>query len=317
MNLKKRFFVLFIFCLIATSVFAKPKVRPKAVLTKTENSWFWTISGTDKKGKPATIYVLGTIHIGDEKLYPVSDEIMKAFYDANRVSWEISSKDYPKVNTAVTQKYKEGVEKYYKNGIKLSEQLTDEELDILESVFGKSGLLPYLYYEPWVLQNVFSSKITEDLKLSSQYSYDIYFSKKCFNNDIKFEGLDDLQTQVDLLSFGDYEFQLNNLKSLIAEYKEDKNSMIEQYNQLYKMYLTYDEEVFNNFNEESIKKDMKGNSGMEAYYKAMFLDRNTNWAVKFDEYLKKGGITFIFAGCGHFVGSDSVFNIMRKNGTLE
>ena len=50
---------------------------------------------------------------------------------------------------------------------------------------------------------------------------------------------------------------------------------------------------------------------------ALLKDRNIVWADKFEEYLNKGGTSFVFAGLAHFLGEDCVFEQMRIKGILE
>jgi uncharacterized protein YbaP (TraB family) len=49
----------------------------------------------------------------------------------------------------------------------------------------------------------------------------------------------------------------------------------------------------------------------------VYANRNKDWANDITEYLAQGGTTFIFAGTAHWVGNDSVFNYLRKLGTIK
>jgi uncharacterized protein YbaP (TraB family) len=45
---------------------------------------FWRITGTDAAGKQATVYIQGTIHLGDDRLYPLSGSVLNAWNSADR-----------------------------------------------------------------------------------------------------------------------------------------------------------------------------------------------------------------------------------------
>lgn len=45
--------------------------------------------------------------------------------------------------------------------------------------------------------------------------------------------------------------------------------------------------------------------------------RNKKWAKDIASFIEDGGITFIFSGCGHRAGKNSVFEYLRRQGTIE
>ncbi|MCR4939303.1 MAG: TraB/GumN family protein [Treponemataceae bacterium] len=54
----------------------------------------------------------------------------------------------------------------------------------------------------------------------------------------------------------------------------------------------------------------------QGYYDFVFHDRNEKGAPRISSILKEGGTAFLFAGIGHFVTEDSVFEFMRRDGRL-
>ena len=68
------FFVLFCFISCATTSSGK-----KAVLTEGPERMFWRISASGPDGTPAAVYIQGTIHVGDDRLYPPADSVMTAW----------------------------------------------------------------------------------------------------------------------------------------------------------------------------------------------------------------------------------------------
>ena len=64
--------------------FAEPEMKERM---------YWSICGTDSKGNPSTVHILGTIHVGDERLYPLPSQVMDDFENADRLVAEISSED--------------------------------------------------------------------------------------------------------------------------------------------------------------------------------------------------------------------------------
>ena len=55
----------------------------------------------------------------------------------------------------------------------------------------------------------------------------------------------------------------------------------------------------------------------EQYEKAMMLDRNTDWVKDIKKYIDAGGTTFIFTGAAHWLGEESVFELLKADGVIE
>ena len=74
----KLFAILFVAASLLVSCASKPKAAPKATLTRTDSRLFWRIDGTDASGNPSTVYIQGTFHLGDERIFPLSEEVINA-----------------------------------------------------------------------------------------------------------------------------------------------------------------------------------------------------------------------------------------------
>ncbi len=281
----------------------------KAKLSEENSRFFWRIDGTDKKGKPSTIYVQGTIHIGNEKLNPYPDQVMNAFKNADRVYGEISTDDYGRLEAMTTQYVMDS----YKEGRNLYDYLTDEEVEILKQLFTEEGMEQYLAFEPWVIENILTSAIYFASGLDSNASVDLYFENENISMGRKTQGLDTLKTQLDVLRFGDYNCQLYMLKKSLSEYP-----FAETLNSLYEMYGYYLAD-----DRESLEKSFDDDNGEfsneyeEKYFEELIVKRNKNWAKTFKKLLDEGGTTFVFAGSAHFLGENSVFEFLKQDGLLD
>ena len=299
---------------------ASGKVPEIPELTKYDDMLFWKIQGKDGNGKLATIYVLGTIHVGDNRLYPIPEEILKAYGSADRIYGEISSADWERV-TQETMKLmnKANVEAQIiqeERGERWFDTLTLEQQNFLYEKIGKTIVNSQKESMPWVLSTFLTDLSIAGTGLSASYSYDMHFITVSNNLGIEMCGLDDIKVQLDVLAYGDYDFQLEMLKSTIDEFLEDEQKVKDETVDLYEAYLTGDENQISNFLFEDIEKEIAEDPDMEGYYDALFVNRNKNWAETFSQLIYEGGTTFVFAGSGHFVGKDSVFSIMESKGDL-
>ena len=309
-------------CILVFSLFSCETVKAPKIpeLTKYDDLMFWEINGADSNGKLSTIYVLGTIHVGDERLYPISQDIANAYGKADRIYGEISTEDWKMVVNKTAKRMEESMEeaKAIENerGFSWFETLSPEQQKYLEENINKAVLDSQKSNMPWVINSVVSETATVGAGLNANYAYDTHFIAISNNLGIEMIGLDEIDVQIDIMSYGDIDFQTKLLTDTLDELIQDKNAVINETITLYETYLTGDAEKLASCLFDEMKEEIKENPGMEGYYNALFVDRNTNWAETFSQLLYEGGVTFVFAGSGHFVGKDSVFEIMKEKGDL-
>lgn len=318
----KKILSLLSICILVFSLFSCETVKAPKIpeLTKYDDLMFWEINGADSNGKLSTIYVLGTIHVGDERLYPISQDIANAYGKADKIYGEISTEDWKMVVNKTAKRMQESMEeaKAIENerGFGWFETLSPEQQKYLEENINKAVLDSQKSNMPWVINSVVSETAMIGAGLNANYAYDTHFIAISNNLGIEMIGLDEIDVQIDIMSYGDIDFQTKLLTDTLDELIQDKNAVINETITLYETYLTGDSEKLASCLFDEMKEEIKENPGMEGYYNALFVDRNTNWAETFSQLLYEGGVTFVFAGSGHFVGKDSVFNIMKEKGDL-
>lgn len=318
----KSLFILFaVAFVLCTNSFAKESASAKkASLSKEKPRFFWKISGVDKNGNPSFVYIQGTIHLGSEKLFPLDKEVLEAFNSADLLAGEISSEDMGKIQLYSMRLVQESFIKA--GGKKVSENLSEKEVESLKTLLG--GPLAFNMVdkaEPWVLSLALLGKtVQETTELTAEYSIDSYFLKLANEASRKVIGLDDLKSQFDILTFGTYEQQIMILKSSIKECSEEDciQETKAELDSLYKAYLSDDLEMLATISQKSNEKEISeyGDFG-EEYQMLVYDKRNEDWAKDIKEFLENGGSTFIYAGAAHWVGKNSVFDYLRKQGTIE
>lgn len=292
-----------------------------ATIEKYDDAMFWEINGVDKNGEPSKLYVLGTIHVGDDRLYPLPDFVINSFLESDKLVSELSSEDWENLvpqTVALQVKSAQNEAAYIaETGKTLLDELSENEIKFLLSVLGNMEMVNAMAsFEPWVLTSALGVIPLQLSKLgdpSKGVDSNLIAEAKILGKSV--DGLDTIQDQFDVITFGDRETQIMMLHDLLKEYMDGLQSCVQEFTDLYEYYLAADEEgltkmlVLDEKDEES--------EYAEEYYKVLYLDRNEAWAVKFADYLAEGGTTFIFAGTAHFIGEDSVFNMMKNNRTLK
>ena len=273
---------------------------------------FWQIDGVDAEGKPSVVYIQGTIHVGDKRLYPLADVVVEAWNSADRIVGEISTADWAKFQNELQNRMLESLRGA--NGRRISAALTSGQKGALYSVLGKSEAEQTDLFEPWVTNLSLQTLVYTSSGLSAEQGLDGQFMLLAYRQNREMEGLDDLETQFDVLTFGTYDEQLIMLQDMLDDIAGEND--IDQYvRKLYDAYLADDMESLDALLKESYQMhdEPAAKAALyRAYYAKTFTERNKAWAKKIAAWLSEGGTTFIFAGAGHFIGEDSVFSCLRK-----
>lgn len=307
--MKKR--IIFLTLLILTlPLFAKNK----ATLTKSAERFYWEISGTDKNGNPSKVYILGTFHIGDERLFPLPEQILTDFDNADIICGELSTEGWANVTQATQNKMMSQLITDPKKQVRV--KLSKEDNQLLIDNIGEELYQSLQFFSPAALKSVVDSTLSAIAIPTFTTSYDLFFIQRATEQQRQMEGLDSVETQIDLLFYGNYNFQLKMLETSIEQLK-DPTEYTKSVTSLYEAYITFDEKIMTEVYEEQLASEIKEFSGMKKYYKDVLPNRNKKWVPQIVEYLDNGGTTFIFAGVGHFLGKDSVFELMKKQGYLE
>lgn len=308
----RQFLVFFFFVVVLTSCASTPKKAP-ATLTKTESRAFWRIDGTDAEGNPSTVYIQGTFHLGDERIFPLSEEVQNAFLNADRHAGEISTQGYADLAALGPQ-----FNAPNKDGKLVTDYLTDEEKAYLLSIYGENlSIVDPL--DPWQIKNALAILLYINTGLSSEYGLDNSFITTLSQMGKEWEGLDELQVQIDVITFGDYDTQIKMLKDMLKVLtdKAEAEELTKLTVGLYESYANDDMEKMIELLEMSNAKDEKTDKIYIDYNNMVYRDRNKDWAQDITNYLNEGGTTFIFAGCAHWLGEESTFKYLKKMKTIK
>ncbi|MBO4404397.1 MAG: TraB/GumN family protein [Treponema sp.] len=138
----KKYLILSFLIFTAAFVFCETK----ATVTKLPQRLFWRIDGTDRTGKPSVIFVQGTIHVGNDKLFPLADEVVSKFVCANRVVGEISNEEMENHEKAILRRTLLSFKKA--DGRLVTDYLSAEECETAGEILGKSMFKKFSVFEP-------------------------------------------------------------------------------------------------------------------------------------------------------------------------
>ena len=284
-------------------------------LTKYPDAMLWKIDGTAKDGTPSKVYLLGTYHAGDDRVLTFPECVSQALEESDQFCCELSSTVWAELPSMMQDLT---VQSFLTDlSHTLIDDLTPDEITLINNFIDNQTFAQLVCFEPWVLNNYLQPVVMLAADLDSQKAYDVmimdWVAKN--KNNQGFDGLDDAQTQLDLIAYGDWDTQMTMLRDTLADLSDLQTAADEMTN-LYEIFLSGNDQAFEEFYFKDFKNEIKKHPEYEEYFSLLLNQRNEAWAVKIADYLDQPGVTFIFAGCAHFVGPDSVFEYMRKNGDL-
>ena len=277
---------------------------------RTSGTLFWEI-----KGAKGSVFVLGTIHIADKTFYPLEENVLRTFDGADRLVSELGGlEDMQAIAKELLAVIPENMNiDPEKNLLK---KLSQDELTFLNEKIGEFTVRQLASFNPWILNMVLSQLLIEQSGLNAVDGLDLHLIQRAGSK--KIEALETPSQQLAVLAFGSFEDQLAILKSSI-EALQNIDKTKEEISRLRSLYLANDRVKLAELLPELLS-DVPSSFSPEkaqAFMDALLKNRNRLWAHKFAEYLQKGGTTFVFAGCAHFLGDSSVFEIMRQESLLE
>lgn len=288
----------------------------KAQLTKYADAMLWQLDGTAADGSPSKVYLLGTYHAGDDRVLSFPECVQTALEESDHYVCELSSSVWTQLPDMMQSLTMQGFLTDLSHT--LIDDLTEEEITLITQFIDPQTLAQLVCFEPWVLNNYLQPIAMLAADLDSQKAYDVmvmdYIATQ--KNNQGFDGLDDAQTQLDLIAWGDWDTQLTMLRDTLDDLRNLEQAAKEM-SDLYEVFLTGDAQEFAELYFKDFDEEIKKHPVYKDYFDALLSKRNSDWAVKIANYLDEPGVTFVFAGCAHFVGADSVFDYMQQNGILE
>ncbi|MDU5274486.1 MAG: TraB/GumN family protein [Peptoniphilus lacydonensis] len=267
---------------------------------KVSKGFFYEINNKNNK-----VYMLGSIHVGRNSLYPIDNNIVKSLKNSDKIYMEIDLTDQEKI-AEMQEKI------YYKDGRNLKDDLGEELYERVLDIFKNFGMTEdqVKSIKPWAIYNTLSIDPNRETA-TSDYGVESYFLALSLLNKIEIDELESVEFQSDLLSNFDKESYISMIKNLT--YEIEKNGYKNINAQLDKMIDVWEK---GDKDKMKILLSTNGDKAAEKFNEALLSDRDKNMAKKIDTLLKEDGKNtyFILIGSAHLVPENSVTGILKSMG---
>jgi len=248
-----------------------------------------------------TVYLVGSIHVGDSGMYPLPKQVESAFAAAKVLAVEINIKNADQAKMmGLIQQY--GV---YGGDDSLSKHISKETSAALDDFCTRHGL-PRSGVEqlkPWVVAVTISAIAWKEAGEDPNLGIDMHFLDES-KEPQRIAELETVDSQLALFANATDEEQLALLSSSLS--KGDKiKDMIQR---IQTAYLSGDPDALQKVMDE--EADM----GSKSLKQKLLYDRNVAMTAKLDEYLKGKEPIFVVVGAAHIVGDKGVAKLLRDKG---
>lgn len=277
---------------------------------------FYKVTGTNGEA----MWLLGTIHVGDERTAFLPQEIYDAFGASDALAVEFDMESY----TASLMEDEQAIQAYiqamlYTDGTTLADHLDDSELyentiKLLKATGNydaNTATLTKPVFQQSILQNYF---LSNGYRLSSDFGVDMQLEKLAREQEKEILSVESGEFQMDLLGSLSEALQELLLKEIVEYGQFGTNYGTEE---LFEMWCRGDEAELTQY-----LKEEADDSELTEEEKALYAEyenalggmRNEDMLAVAQEYLSSGKTVFYAVGLAHLLSDDGLVNTLRDAG---
>ena len=249
----------------------------------------------------ATVYLVGSIHVGDSSMYPLPREVESAFAAAKVLAVEINIKNTDQAKTiGLVQKY--GV---YADDDSLAKHLSKETQAALDDYCIRHNV-PRMGMEklkPWLVAISIAQMAWQQAGEDPSLGIDMHFLDES-KPPQRIDELETFESQFSIFAEATEEEQQSMLASILKQGDKVKDLI----KRTQAAYMAGDPEALQKVMDE---QDDVGSKSLE---KKLLDDRNAVMTGKMEEYLRGSAPVFAVVGSAHIIGDKGIAKQLRDKG---
>lgn len=304
--LKKFILITFIIPLIVLTGCGK-KGEIKTQAEEEVTPLFYKITNRENN---STIYLLGSIHVAEDKIYPLNDTIMSAYHASDYLAVECDI-----VNIDSTVQAEQTKKMMYTDGTTVKDHISEKVYQKMVQFLEDKGMYNTVYdsFKPIFFTSLFENMIYSEANLNPNAGIDMYFINLAMKDKKSILEVESIDFQFNLLST--LSDEINNL--MLESYIEDYDIQVENTKELYGAWKKGDRKELERLSlgeDESMPETER--KFYEEYKKIAISDRNYGMVNKLEEYIYEGKNVFCVVGAGHIVGNEGIAKLMENKGYI-
>ncbi len=272
--------IFFTFAFFSNSLFSK--------------TFLWEVSDGDSK-----IYLLGSVHVANEEMYPLNEVIESSYQDSDALVLEVV---VDKINPMQMMS-----RMMLQGGKTLKDEMDSVSYYEFKSVMDSLQIpeMNYVMLKPWAATLIMMQTVMQKEGFQQDLGFDFYFLGKARTEEKEVFGLETLEQQLD--AFEELsEFSSDFFKYSLVE-MENTKTMIDD---MLKAWKEGDVDKI----EQIINTSIGDTENFEKINEIMLDKRNFLMIEKIEDYLKANKQYFVIVGAGHLVGENGLLQLLEKTG---
>ena len=250
-------------------------------------------------GEKGKAYLLGSIHLAREDLYPLDEVIESAFAESETLVVEV---DINQLDEGAFQLQALGAG-IYGDGRTLESELSSDALAKLQSFLKERGVPfgPFRVMKPWLAAISVTAMETLRLGYKPEFGIDKHFLDQAERDGKPVSALETADFQIRLLSEFPEELQVLFLTHTL----NDVTSIPDVVDELITAWKRGDAKTI-----EKLLLEAADDVRLKPLYDKFFYRRNIAMATKIANLLDSGGSWFVVVGAGHLVGDEGIIQLL-------
>jgi uncharacterized protein YbaP (TraB family) len=251
-----------------------------------------------------TVYLFGSIHFGDQAMYPLPQKVDAAF-DASRtlvVEVNAGPDQQPKL---MEQMMLKGL---YPPGETMDRHVPAELLGQVRAFLTDAGMPPLAFdrFKPWLAALTVAVIEIQKLGLDPELGIDHHFLDRAARASKPILELETFEEQMDLFDSWPDDMQRLMLEKTMIEVpkmQEQMKGLVEAWKQGDTARL-----------ESLIFESLLDTPELKPVFDKLFTERNTTMARKIEAYLAANASHFVVVGAGHLIGDTGIVEQLKRKG---
>lgn len=255
-----------------------------------------------------TVYLLGTIHVANESMYPLRPELESAFKSADALGVEVDLTQYTQAQLgAILNDI--GT---YKDGTTLKDHVSADTYKGVTAILKGLGAPENAFdqYKPWVVAQLIPSLMISDAGYQAALGIDQYLMQQAVKTNKPIVPLETAEQQYGVFDNFSAELQEGLLVGSIEAYNNPSSSEDQSgIDVLINMWKTGDEDSL-------LALTKAQQAANQEYYQSFIADRNTGMTSKIEGFLNSDEhkTYFVAVGSLHMIGDDGIVTQLEKDG---
>ncbi|MBX9925124.1 MAG: TraB/GumN family protein [Hyphomicrobiaceae bacterium] len=293
--------------LATTDPAAHAAIMAKAAATQNANARLWKI---EKEGVAQPSYLMGTIHLTDDRVVTLSPAVEAALASSKVVAVEVAGLGNDKMMSSAMLEAAELM--VYTDGRDLSKVLSPAELAAVTEVSADSGMPPEAVrmLRPWVVSMQLAVSMCERVRMvTGAPVLDSRIETLATSKKIRVVGLETVKEQIGAIAKMPEADQVQHLRAGLT-YRQRLDDTTAT---LINLYLTRNLGAIIPLQVHLASKANVGKVPFDTFEKLIITDRNVNMRNRAKPLIDQGG-AFIAVGALHLPGKNGLVTLFRNAG---